>query len=629
MPGAVGRRTHIGDVRLAAMPSGDAGVLVESSGGNAAARRRVIARVRASLLDAPFPGFVDLLASYEHVYVTVDPAIVDTDSAVRATIDAIEASLARPDAPGDDGRATRVITLPVVFGGEHGPDLTEVARHFGITTAEMVARVEATRFTVDFLGTGMQPMCTGDLGGAPVPRRSTPRVRLPSGSVGLAARNLTIYPFDSPGGWQLIGRTPVRLVDIARDPAVEYAAGDVLRLRAIDAADLDTAEVDAEIDAAEVETAEVDADGSDDATRAPASVRQTTASRDIPGGGASAQPRSRRRGGALRVVTAGNVHVQDLGRIGHERNGLGPGGALDQLSAMRVNILVGNPRDAAVLELVATAAEFVAEATALIAVSGAPCDVVVDGVRQPVDTPIVLRRGQSLSIGRIRDGARVYLAIAGELDVPRFAGSAAPDPVVGFSTRLTSGGTVAFSDAPDLLGALDDYRHPVFDVPLFRFSVPRVHRGDVWSIPITPGTDAGRLEEGVEALTATVLEVSPQSDAVGQRLTGAALAQRPAGELVSRGVPIGGVELVPTGELIVLQRSRYITAGYPIVAVVTRDGLTTLGQALPGQRIRFRLQSARDATAAWRRRMSELDDLERRVRAALDAASLRGPARGR
>jgi KipI family sensor histidine kinase inhibitor len=123
-----------------------------------------------------------------------------------------------------------VIEVPTVYGGEFGPDLAFVASHSRLSEAEVVQIHSGTDYLVYMMGFspgfpylgGMSPRIA-------TPRLKTPRTAIPAGSVGIAQEQTGVYPVESPGGWQLIGRTPARLFDAGRQPPVLVEAGDSIR----------------------------------------------------------------------------------------------------------------------------------------------------------------------------------------------------------------------------------------------------------------------------------------------------------------------------------------------------------------------------------------------------------------
>jgi KipI family sensor histidine kinase inhibitor len=165
----------------------------------------------AALREADLPGVVDLVPAARTVLIRLDPAVT-SPAKVRAATTGLRVDGARPAGAG-------TVEIPVRYDG---PDLADVAAHLGATPDEVVAWHTGSRWTVAFAG--FAPGFGYLTGGDPrldVPRRSSPRTRIPAGSVGLAGRYSGVYPSDSPGGWQLIGSTPIRMWDPNRpEPAL-------------------------------------------------------------------------------------------------------------------------------------------------------------------------------------------------------------------------------------------------------------------------------------------------------------------------------------------------------------------------------------------------------------------------
>ncbi len=199
---------------------------------------RVNARVLAlfrGLRERALPGIVELVPSYRALMISFDPVAIDDEALARLVIDT--AATARPD-----GVERRTITLPVAYGGAHGPDLEAVARHAGLSTDVVIDRHTRPLYDVFFLGfTPGFPFLGGLEPSLATPRRATPRPRVAAGSVGIAGAQTGVYPVSSPGGWNIIGRTPVALFDHQRgvDAAVLLQPGDHIRFQPIDPASFD------------------------------------------------------------------------------------------------------------------------------------------------------------------------------------------------------------------------------------------------------------------------------------------------------------------------------------------------------------------------------------------------------
>lgn len=134
--------------------------------------------------------------------------------------------------------AARIVELPICYDGEFGPDLPEVAQHAGLSIADVIARHLQAEYLVAMLGFSPGfPYLRGLPAELATPRRTTPRVKIPAGSVGIAGTQTGIYPQATPGGWQLIGRTPVCLFALDQTPPTLLQPGDLVRFRRIEAAE--------------------------------------------------------------------------------------------------------------------------------------------------------------------------------------------------------------------------------------------------------------------------------------------------------------------------------------------------------------------------------------------------------
>ncbi|HVI26748.1 MAG TPA: 5-oxoprolinase subunit PxpB [Xanthomonadaceae bacterium] len=207
---------------------GEDALLLEADGGmDAAINARVHALARQ--LESARPAWLrDIVPGYGSLALFVDDDAGADDPLARA-----EAWLrGRLDAMPEHSAAApvRVVEIPVRYGGEDGPDLEDVARHAGLAPEEVIARHAGGDYTVAMLGFAPGfPYLLGLDPALATPRRATPRTRVPAGSVAIGGAQAGLYPQDSPGGWQLIGRTDLVLFDALRDPPSLLAPGDRVR----------------------------------------------------------------------------------------------------------------------------------------------------------------------------------------------------------------------------------------------------------------------------------------------------------------------------------------------------------------------------------------------------------------
>jgi KipI family sensor histidine kinase inhibitor len=204
--------------------AGDAALIVEFGDAIDPAINRRVRGLFLSAEGAHLAGVRDLVPTYRSLLVSYDP-LQATFATLRERLSNLEAHL--DDAPVPP---PRVVEIPTAYGGTFGPDLGFVAAHNGLAEDEVVAIHSGADYLVYMMG--FSPGFTY-LGGLSeriaAPRLETPRTAIPAGSVGIAQMQTGIYPVESPGGWRLIGRTPVSLFDPSRHPPVVVDAGDYIR----------------------------------------------------------------------------------------------------------------------------------------------------------------------------------------------------------------------------------------------------------------------------------------------------------------------------------------------------------------------------------------------------------------
>jgi KipI family sensor histidine kinase inhibitor len=176
-------------------------------------------------------GIVETVPTFRSLAIYYDPLLTSRAELQRA----IEALLDLGDSPRS---GTRLWHVPVCYEGEFAPDLAEVSRLTGLTPREVVGLHAGTRFHIYMLGFLPGFPYMGDLPPElALPRRADPRLNVPAGSISIATSLTAIYPYESPGGWHLIGATPIRMFDPERPGPALFAPGDVVRFHPIDAAE--------------------------------------------------------------------------------------------------------------------------------------------------------------------------------------------------------------------------------------------------------------------------------------------------------------------------------------------------------------------------------------------------------
>jgi len=294
---------------------------------------------------------------------------------------------------------------------------------------------------------------------------------------------------------------------------------------------------------------------------------------------------------AFLVVKPGLLtSVQDLGRFGHQAAGVPVAGPMDSFSHRLANQLVGNDPDAATLEITLIGPELIVEADTVAAITGAHFEVTCDDRSVAMGASFGVRAGARLKFGRIHQGARAYLAVAGGVQTPRVLGSRATH-LVSRMGGLSGRSLVAGDRIPIVTGAAQrPHRKAVgLTLPTNGRALLRVLPGpqDYWFTP-----DALRM------MTSVSFRISPRSNRMGYRLEGPPLPRVKDGELISEPVGIGAIQVPAAGEPILLMADRQTAGGYPKIGHVISADLPLAGQLAPGDFIEFVVCSPQEAVAA-------------------------------
>ncbi|AIR91700.1 biotin-dependent carboxyltransferase family protein [Pseudomonas cremoricolorata] len=298
--------------------------------------------------------------------------------------------------------------------------------------------------------------------------------------------------------------------------------------------------------------------------------------------------------------------LQDTGRVGHQHVGVPVNGPMDALAQQLANLLVGNRRDAGVVEMTLQGPTARFDAAALIAIGGADLGATLDGEPLPPHRPVRAMAGSILAFGQRRFGARAYLAVAGGFTQDSVLGS-----VSTYRRGAYAGVLGRALQAGDRLGLASSFRNPP------RIVLPSglrrcIEREALSAIRLVPG---GEWHAFTDQAQRTLLEaeyrIGNDSERMGYRLLGEPLPLLAPLELLSEAVTFGTVQVPPSGQPIVLMADRQTTGGYPRIANVISADLPLLAQRLPGEAVRFELTTLEHAQRLAVQRARLLVQLER------------------
>lgn len=471
------------------------------------------------------PGILDAIPGARTLFVLFDPQARDSAGIIRVLR---RFAAEREPAP----PKTRLLRIPVAYGGDGGPDLLAVARDLGLDPAELCRRHATAEYRVAFLGfspgfaylTGLPPELA-------VPRLESPRPRVAAGSVAIAGEYSAIYPSETPGGWRLIGRTAVSLFDPTAEPPALLSPGDRVSFEPI---------------------------GEGELLRRLAE-RRAGEMREVPVEDET----------LFEVVTPGPfTSIQGAPRFGLGRSGVPAGGAMD-LGALAVgNARVGNPAGAAALEVTLSGLELSLRSDATLALAGADLDAKWNGNAAPLGEAFPARKGDRITFGRARIGARAYLCVAGGLEQRRPAET---------TRRLAKGDRVVRARPGSSPGR---------EASAVAVQPPAESGATLRALP---GPQSDVLEAAsAERFFSATYRVSPESDRRGIRLEGPALDLRRSPDVAPEGTALGTIQVPANGLPIVLGPDRPVTGGYAKIATVIARDWPLLAQAPPGTPVRFR-----------------------------------------
>ena len=528
------------------LPASDQALLVELDD-----LAQTMALYRAALAQ-PIAGVQELIPAARTVLVHYAPWQVRTPELIRAL--ARLGAQALRDCDAAHASQGRVVDIPVHYTGE---DLPDVAQLLGLSVAEVIARHSGQPYDAAFAG--FAPGFVYLSGGAnfQVPRRTSPRTRVPAGSVALGGNFSAVYPSASPGGWQLIGVTEVPMWDLARAEPAYIQPGFRVQF--------------------------VDADRQGAQVFLPAAT-QSSASNQPLAIDAPAQT-------AIEFVSPGLQSIfQDSGRHGMSGLGISASGALDQGAMRQANRRVGNPVHTPVLENVLGQLVLRAHGACTLAVSGAQVALRVrsaDGHswEVPGDQAVALDDGDTLQLGAVQAGVRCYVAVRGGWGVASVLGSCATDTLALVGPQAVQAGqrvVVGQAVPAQQLRAVEPGAGA-------RPSLPRAGETVTLDVVLGPRTD-WFTAQALQTLTGQTWRVTPQSNRIGMRLEGAqSLERRNPSELPSEGTVVGAIQVPISGQPVLFLADHPLTGGYPVVASLASYHLDLAAQIPVDCRIQFRV----------------------------------------
>ena len=484
----------------------------------------------------------------------------------------IEEALVKAESVNSKAEASgKVVEIPVCYEDEEfAPDLAFVAEHSGLSKEEVVNLHHSKDYLIYMLGflPGF-PYLGGMDERLECPRLETPRTKIPAGSIAIGGKQTGLYPSDSPGGWRIIGRTPIKVFDQNRKETCLYHAGDKLRFIPISRKEFDQIFEKENFKKDKIEEKHEDK-----------IEEKSVLKRYVCTSGITVLD-----GGLLTTV-------QDRGRFGFQHEGIGQAGAMDFESFYLANKIVGNQETAACLEVTLSGPEILFNLPCEFSITGGQIQANLDGKEISMNEKYFADVGSVLKCGFIKKGLRSYIAFKGGLLVPELFGSRSTNlkSKMGgyFGRKLEKGDQIAvggfyLKNSASLDSVWDSrHLHPVdFDL---------LDKGKILLLKCTRGSQFSDFsKESVQKFQNTVFTVLPQSDRMGIRFSGDGIGSGDT-DIISDAIPFGAVQITSSGLPLVMAADRQTTGGYAKIASVKKHYMCLLSQALPGTKVRFYIE---------------------------------------
>jgi antagonist of KipI len=300
--------------------------------------------------------------------------------------------------------------------------------------------------------------------------------------------------------------------------------------------------------------------------------------------------------------------VQDLGRYGYQKYGVSISGAMDRFALRVANLLVGNEEGEAAVEATVIGPKLKALGKVRMAITGADLSPEIDGKPAPMWRALHVSEGSILSFGAPKSGCRAYLAVSGGIDFPVIMGSRSihtRSNLGGEGRALAKGDVIKIRDSGARNQGSGAYQLPEDLVPVY---------GRQWKVRVVPGPQNDYFtRRGIETFLSGEYEITPQADRMGYRLKGPKIEHKAGADILTDATPPGSIQVPGDGMPIVLLADGQTTGGYSKIATVISVDQDLLGQARPGDKVRFQRVTITEAHRLLEEMEGKMVEIRRRL----------------
>jgi KipI family sensor histidine kinase inhibitor len=546
-----------------------------------------VMQAKSKIESNPFNGLIETVPAYNCLAVHYNPLqVAKKNNSNPETVEQIINTILETGSPVFSQKKPSILTIPVCYDESLGIDLNELSETLQLSIEEIIHlhsrkiyKVFMTGFTPGFpyMGIVDERLITK--------RKSSPRLKVEVGAVAIAGSQTGIYPFPTPGGWNIIGRTPLLLFNRSKPDPFFLKAGDQVRFTPIT-----KEEFEQYIDTTAIEKKEP-------INYSSLATKKQEAAKQI-----------------IQLEQCGFLTtIQDAGRNGHLQYGVPQTGAMDSYSMKLANLLTGNQENTPVLEITQSPHLFRIMKDCLVAFTGGGLQPIADGNELPLFECLFIKEGTTIELKKQIPGFRLYMAVGGGFEAERFLGSCSTDITIsagGFKGRALKKEDVLCQQ--HALNAAQTHLQTVLNNRV-RLQL-NINTGFVTAIKIrvVKGIEWHYLtEDAQQMIWDQPFTISPQSSRMGYRLKANSLTARQSCDIISSPVTTGTVQLTSSGELIVLMADAQTVGGYPRVLQVINADLRILAQKKPGDTITFEEVSLKEAEEILVQQVKYINDFQK------------------
>jgi antagonist of KipI len=515
-----------------------------------------ISQLNQLLYKEPFEGFIETVPSYTTLTVFYAPQKINAGplSPSEFVVQYVKTLL------GKEKELTNfvadTIVVPVCYDEAFGYDLASLAEAKNISMQSLIQLHSEQEYKVYMMGFLPGFPYMGEVHPKLVaPRKASPRSVVAAGSVGIAGNQTGIYPLDSPGGWQIVGRTPLHLFDLNNDQIFYFKTGNRIRFEPISKSQFY------------------------------ALKKELSPTVTI----------SNAKSNAIVLKPGVFAIFQDMGRQGYRAFGIPESGAMDITSHHLANAIVGNTMDAATIEVTMGGMAIQFLENTYVVVTGAG-KAVVDAQTISYNKKQLVKAHSVLEIRFSDQGLRTYIAVEGGFETTILLNSRSATPKINIGSVLTKGAALYFGkkQAKPSRGFVN------LTFPNFELSK---------TIRIIEGAEYDWLDPASKLILGSdTFHLSNRCDRMGYHLQGVPLKTKTIQELLSTAVVKGTIQLTPNGQLIVLMNDCQTTGGYPRVAQVAAVDMPILAQLRPTDDVSFKMISFIEAEKLYLNQQNKYED---------------------